>query len=435
MPSRTRSPPPSDSGMSSRDSSATGGWRNSRAQLPAEEPVDGLRNAAAPGSNGNSSYRSNSAAAEPLEDRDQRSRSKKALPATREKPKWAVSGGSEDEQKMRQANSILNKLTLEKFEKLSDDFIKVGFTSAELLASAIDSIVMKAQVESHFSAMYAELCLKLSQTPLADLGEEVKGKKFKRLLLERCQHEFEKDQTALVQDLENLPDDERAERVMMLKRRYVGHMSFIGELFKVELLKDNIMHVCIQELFGDVEAPDEDQIECLIKLMSTVGKQMDASALDDKKNLKLMKAYFKQFKRLCTEPKLNSRIRFLIRDLLDLRDCNWKPRRATETAKTIAEIHDDIAREEGKGGKPKPKDKPKAGASEASGPVIVDGWETVAVTKKGKTKASAGGASAPGPGEWVDSVVLRCSRYAHASRWRLSPRAVLAGLAGHSVPS
>ena len=39
----------------------------------------------------------------------------------------------ETEGKIKAARALLNKLSLEKFEKLSDDFIHVGFHSFELL--------------------------------------------------------------------------------------------------------------------------------------------------------------------------------------------------------------------------------------------------------------------------------------------------------------
>ena len=58
----------------------------------------------------------------------------------------------------------------------------------------------------------------------------------------------------------------------------------------------------------------------------------DAAALEKKESMKFMKAYFKQLKKLTVNPKLEARIRFMIRDLCELRDDLWKPRREVETA-------------------------------------------------------------------------------------------------------
>jgi hypothetical protein len=43
---------------------------------------------------------------------------------------------------------------------------------------------------------------------------------------------------------------------------------------------------------------------------------------------------------------VNSRLRFMLRDLIELREHNWVPRRDEEKAKTIAQIHEQVAREE-----------------------------------------------------------------------------------------
>ena len=92
--------------------------------------------------------------------------------------------------------------------------------------------------------------------------------------------------------------------------------------------------------------PDPEKLECLAKLLTTIGKQLDAAALDKKESAKFMKAYFKQLKKLEAHPALDARLRFAIKDLRDLRDNNWVPRRKKEEAKTIAEIHEDIQAED-----------------------------------------------------------------------------------------
>ena len=55
-----------------------------------------------------------------------------------------------------------------------------------------------------------------------------------------------------------------------------------------------------------------------------------------------MKAYFKQLKKLENNKSLDARLRFALKDLRELREKPWVPRRKVEEAKTIQEIHDDI---------------------------------------------------------------------------------------------
>jgi translation initiation factor 4G len=57
----------------------------------------------------------------------------------------------------------LNKLTVEKFEVLSDQLLDVGIDSVEILTAIIKLVFDKALTEPKFSKMYAELCRKLSE--------------------------------------------------------------------------------------------------------------------------------------------------------------------------------------------------------------------------------------------------------------------------------
>ena len=56
------------------------------------------------------------------------------------------------------------------------------------------------------------------------------------------------------------------------KRRVLGNIRFIGELFKLKMLTENIMHKCIVEL---LQTNDEENLECLCKLLRTIGKDID----------------------------------------------------------------------------------------------------------------------------------------------------------------
>ena len=61
-----------------------------------------------------------------------------------------------------------------------------------------------------------------------------------------------------------------------------------------------------------------------------------------------MKVYFDKIMQLSDDKSLSSRSRFMYKDLLEMRTKGWKLRRELETAKTIAEIHQDVEREERK---------------------------------------------------------------------------------------
>lgn len=59
---------------------------------------------------------------------------------------------------------------------------------------------------------------------------------------------------------------------MIYKKQIVGNIRFIGELFKLQLLTEKIMQGCI---FLLLKAKDEESLECMSKLVSTVGQSLD----------------------------------------------------------------------------------------------------------------------------------------------------------------
>ena len=56
---------------------------------------------------------------------------------------------------------------------------------------------------------------------------------------------------------------------MKLRRRSLGNIRFIGELYKISMLNGRIMHECIRKL---LLTTDEESLECLCRLVTTVGK-------------------------------------------------------------------------------------------------------------------------------------------------------------------
>ena len=48
----------------------------------------------------------------------------------------------------------------------------------------------------------------------------------------------------------------------------------MGELFQLKLLREKVVHQCIDKLLG---VQDDDSIECLTKLLDTTGKDLDYS--------------------------------------------------------------------------------------------------------------------------------------------------------------
>ena len=229
----------------------------------------------------------------------------------------AVMTNDSDEVVLKKALLILNKLSLTTFDKLSQEFVDLGIARNEAcLKGVIELIVENAHVQPHFANMYALLCAQLSNW-------QVGGKKvFKKMLLHQCQVEFEKDTDAHVQAMiAGIQDEEeRQYQAALIKKNYLGHMRFIGELYKNDMIKIDIMLWCLKTLLEE----DEEQLECFAKLMTTSGGSLEqqAMALRDTAG---KPASWDQLQELwkavgqLTKKAPSNRIKFMLQDLLDLR--------------------------------------------------------------------------------------------------------------------
>uniref|UniRef100_A0A1D1YZ85 Eukaryotic translation initiation factor 4G n=1 Tax=Anthurium amnicola TaxID=1678845 RepID=A0A1D1YZ85_9ARAE len=251
----------------------------------------------------------------------------------------------EEETKQRKLKGILNKLTPQNFDRLFDKVKEVNIDNAATLRGVISQIFDKALMEPTFCEMYANFCFHLAGA-LPDFSEDNEKITFKRLLLNKCQEEFERGERE--QDEANRDEEgeikksaeEREEKKIQARRRMLGNIRLIGELYKKKMLTERIMHECIKKLLGQYPNPDEEDIEALCKLMSTIGEMIDHSKAKEH-----MDAYFDMMMKLSSNQKLSSRVRFMLKDAIDLRKNKWQQRRKVEGPKKIEEVHRDAAQE------------------------------------------------------------------------------------------
>ncbi|KAM3921387.1 eukaryotic translation initiation factor 4 gamma 3 isoform 11-T11 [Leptodactylus fuscus] len=252
----------------------------------------------------------------------------------------------------RKVRSILNKLTPQMFNQLMKQVMDLTVDTEERLKGVIDLVFEKAIDEPSFSVAYANMCRCLAtlKVPMADKpGSTVN---FRKLLLNRCQKEFEKDKAdddvfeKKQKDLELATTPEEKTRLQeeleeardKARRRSIGNIKFIGELFKLKMLTEAIMHDCVVKLLKN---HDEESLECLCRLLTTIGKDLDFEKAKPR-----MDQYFNQMEKIVKERKTSSRIRFMLQDVIDLRLCNWVSRRADQGPKTIEQIHKEAKIEE-----------------------------------------------------------------------------------------
>jgi uncharacterized membrane protein YgcG len=320
----------------------------------------------------------------------------------------------------KKVKGLLNKLTIDKFDKIGEQFLVMDISTPNVLKKTIELIFEKALDEYHFQSMYGRLCHKLSnELPKVQTWIDIDAKNnvFRRLLLNKCQEEFEKSEKWSKADSEGAESrQERLKRLhsmsaeekekyaeeeyqrTKLKRRVLGNISFIGELFKLQMITEKIMHGCVKQLLAKVQDPEEEETEALCRLLKGIGGR-----LDHEKAKSHMDVYFLRIKELSQNPKLPSRIRFMLEDLIEQRKNDWKARQEVVGPMTIAEIHaleEKKQREEeeasrrnasgrggrgGRGGGPAPYGRQNSVGGGRGGPQDVramgggggDGWQSV----------------------------------------------------------
>ncbi|GME69631.1 unnamed protein product [[Candida] boidinii] len=165
----------------------------------------------------------------------------------------------DDDDVESKVKSYLNKLTLEKFDTISNDIIQIADQSKfeednKSVNKVIQLTFAKACDEPHWSAMYAKFCLKLvtdispdvfkGEVPEEFSKQNFASKLVRKNLIEICQKEYTEWSTKLESKEINLSLDmnnvelmsDEYYKVAAAKRRGLGLVRFIGELYILKLL-------------------------------------------------------------------------------------------------------------------------------------------------------------------------------------------------------
>lgn len=228
----------------------------------------------------------------------------------------------------RKVKAALNKMTPEKFDKISGQILDIAGqskyeTNGLTLRQVIQLTFEKATDEAAWSSMYAKFCKVMMESMDPTIKDEsIKDKEgkvvtggilFRKYLLNRCQEEFQRGWKV---NLPPKPEGEADEAAMLsdeyyiaaaAKRRGLGLIQFIGELFKLGMLTERIMHECVKKLVDYEGVPEEAEVESLCKLLRTIGASLDAT-----KSRPAMEVYFERIQRMIDHPELQSRLKFML---------------------------------------------------------------------------------------------------------------------------
>ena len=233
------------------------------------------------------------------------------------------------DQVQRSVKGSLNKMTPQNFDKITTQILEISSQSKDesdgrTLRQVIQLTFEKATDEAHWAEMYAQFCKRMLESMSPEIKDEnirnksgevvYGGALFRKYLLNRCQEEFERGWKL---NIGEKPEGGNEEATMLsdqyyieaaAKRRGLGLVRFIGELYKLGMLTERIMHECVKKLVDYEGIPDEAEVESLTNLLSTIGQPLDST----ERGPALMDAYFMRINEMVTIEGLPSRLKFML---------------------------------------------------------------------------------------------------------------------------
>ena len=283
--------------------------------------------------------------------------------------------------------SILNKLTVERFHKLSSAIEQLVCDNEDSVEEIAHVVVLKARQESHFGSLYANLCVLISGSDVDIRTDHTASRSlFKRSLLNKCQEEIHKVPEDLAQPADGedeRPTEDEENDVDALddksleRKHFFGLVSFVGHLHRTGFASGFIVHSMLLQFltgtpfkYGSIRPV---LLESICQLVAIVGKCLDGDGVDsddfpsdvaEKRynfHKRWLEFYFSIFESIIAQHEqiksgeriapeganlLESRIVFSLRNLLELRDGEWEPRRTSMTGKSLDQIKADRDAEE-----------------------------------------------------------------------------------------
>nr|XP_019538440.2 eukaryotic translation initiation factor 4 gamma 3-like isoform X1 [Aedes albopictus] len=237
----------------------------------------------------------------------------------------------------RKFRSVLNKLTLDNLFRLVDQVKSLVIDTDERLDGCVELLFQKAISEPMFAEAYARMCKEIGTIVVANDASKKRSSSFKSRLVNKCQDNFERCQGPKKEPFDDLKTQCEQTR-QEVRRRYVGTVRIIGELYKIDQLTNSIMKSCIMQLL-ETESKDcsEEDLECLCVLLTTIGRKME---VDNGQNLG---PYFEKLHDIFHNEekyRLSRKIRFAIQDVMELRQIGWTTKQHSQDQRAAEPTRD-----------------------------------------------------------------------------------------------
>ena len=232
---------------------------------------------------------------------------------------------------------ILNKIdasSYEEYSKAAFDLVSTAQSKEEF--ESISSYILEKSInEPAHSQLLARLCSDMSKlfifpnTPFPSSDTTCPSSKrivFRKCVLEVCKRETEKERCnndiliKMKSEIESCDNSierqslasEYALKESEMHKHFYGNFIFIGELYKLKFISENIIFECINTLLKG--RPSDCDLEAFYKLYTVIGE-----SIDKPENKERMDQYFIRIQRLMNRGFMSARINALLMELITLR--------------------------------------------------------------------------------------------------------------------
>ncbi|KAF1778857.1 Armadillo-type fold [Phytophthora cactorum] len=159
----------------------------------------------------------------------------------------------------RRIATLLDDVQPETVSSTLESFMGITISCTHTLQEIIGLLFDHAIANPDLSDSYAKLCSGMSErTP--EFKDGAKTINFRRILLTKCYE-------SLIEEPDSQPLHLNTRRTEAMERRST---RFVGELFRRQLLTENIMHVCVAMMLDDEVKPQAEIIEAACGLLNLV---------------------------------------------------------------------------------------------------------------------------------------------------------------------
>ncbi|KAG3113207.1 hypothetical protein PI125_g7537 [Phytophthora idaei] len=220
----------------------------------------------------------------------------------------------------RRIATLLDGVQPETVSSTLESFMGITISCTHTLQEIVGLLFDHAIANPDLSDSYAKLCSGMSErTP--EFKDGAKTINFRRILLTKCYESLIEEPDSQPLHLNTKKNGSNGAAQHSWRRKcMLQNVGFVGELFRRQLLTENIMHVCVAMMLDDEVKPQAEIIEAACGLLNLVGDLLDGSSPASRRT---MDEYFAVLIRIQEYCELPDRVKMLISGLKTVRAGGW----------------------------------------------------------------------------------------------------------------